>query len=162
MSELSPSVSEFDYPDEVIRDATYNHEVLANLVFENSRGMRINGLGLPFSKHGFKSTVARNRRLSSFCIVERTMYIPYFASKGSVMCHRPRRFGKTWWLETLESFYSHPETLEGTWIYSHKFTVPCANGMVWCPGKQEHTFVPCPVLYFDFSKTRARYHSIGG
>ena len=90
-----------------------------------------------------------------YCYVDRTHYIPtLLATDTRVLFLRPRRFGKSLWLSTLEEVFSgDPDIFKGLAVYDADFT---RRGFRWCPtDPKKHNFPACPVLHFDFSKLTA-------
>lgn len=87
----------------------------------------------PVGEHSFKKLRQKN------CLyVDKTMYIKPLINQGAFLfLSRPRRFGKSLLLSTLECYFrGEKELFEGTWI-----------------GERETEWTTYPVLHFDMSRT---------
>lgn len=89
----------------------------------------------PVGEHSF-----RELRRGGFLYVDKTYYVARLITQGKfIFLSRPRRFGKSLMLSTIECFFKgEKELFEGTWIYSRV--------------KEWEKY---PVLHFDMSETAA-------
>ena len=91
---------------------------------------------IPYGKGDFEAVNAQNRYY-----VDKTMYIPKLEMTDYVFLIRPRRFGKTLFLSTLESYYDiikedrFEEFYHDTWILDN-------------PTEERAKYM---ILYFNFS-----------
>ncbi|MDR1041870.1 MAG: AAA family ATPase [Deltaproteobacteria bacterium] len=83
-------------------------------------------------------TIFENLRLKKFLYIDKTMYLPMLQNAGQfVFCARPRRFGKSLTVHTLDAFYSGKAEL---------FRGLAAEEHIGSPA-----FVPRPVIRLDMS-----------
>lgn len=86
------------------------------------------------------------------CVVDRTFYIPYFLLMRHVLILRPRRFGKTYWLNVLQAFFTREAPFIHLAVDRMAFRI---GSQTWNPKQDsrmpEDSFRGCPVLFFDFS-----------
>jgi len=91
------------------------------------------------------------RTLMGNYTIDKTEFIPALLRKRRVVYRRPRRFGKSLILSTLEYFfYGAVRLFEGLAIYDLEIKL---DRFMWCPKAPSlHKFPPCPVIKLDFSK----------
>lgn len=99
-------------------------------------------------------------------IVDKTALLPALLRDKWTFFLRPRRFGKSFWVSTLECFFSGAaEAFQGFAVWHERIredtVLAQGGGFVWNPTKpDEHRFPPIPVVRLDFSEyTRFRNHA---
>lgn len=90
-------------------------------------------------------------------VVDKTAFLPVLLEKKWTFFLRPRRFGKSFWVSTLKTFFSGAkEVFQDFAIWHQRIVLPTVAGVfVWDPSSpdpKEHNFPSIPVLRLDFSR----------
>lgn len=94
-------------------------------------------------------TADKNGLLEDICFVDRTNYIPYILKERAVLFLRPRRFGKTTWINILRRFFENPRSFSRAFCVS-RLRIEITPDLWWDPN-EKGGFEGCTVLAFDFS-----------